>query len=495
MTRTAYVVDIPVLATLEKGAGKMSVQLAHALRTAVRNGDICPGDVMPSTRQLAAALSVARGTVVEAYEQLISEGFFEASAGSKTRVATTLCGSSFPGIQGVSELTATRSLPQPAARFAQIGKEFAPLPSVPFAISVPGPLTAPSDTWRRIGNRLRGKGPAAPAGYADPKGELTLRKSIVDYVRRARSVRCEADQVIITSGTQQGLFIACTVLLGPGDQGWVENPAYRGLTAILESTGQGDTMIRVPVDADGIDVEAGIRVAPNARVAFVTPSHQYPLGAPMSMARRNALLAWAGANDAWIVEDDYDSELRYEGYPFPSLQGLSPQRVVYLGTFSKVLFPSLRLGYIIVPDDLVDAFCGARVLMDRHPPNADQHVLATFISEGHFERHIRRIRAVYGEQRARLVDIFDAFLPRRMGWVQSSDQGMHLVLWLGNAMDDRQIAALAAQAKIVVKPLSPMFAPNTERPGLILGFGGFSSAEMEVAARQLITIIKDAFAR
>ena len=195
---------------------------------------------------------------------------------------------------------------------------------MPFAISVPIGLTAPDDIWRRLGNRLRARGAGAPSGYADPQGALPLREAIADYVRRSRSVRCHADQVVITSGTQQGLHLASQVLLGAGDQAWVENPAYRGITALLDSTGRRDAMVRVPVDADGIDVDAGIRLAPHARVAFVTPSHQYPLGMPLSMARRNALLAWARGQRAWVVEDDYDSELRYEGHPFPSLQGPTP---------------------------------------------------------------------------------------------------------------------------------------------------------------------------
>ncbi|KAB0650919.1 PLP-dependent aminotransferase family protein, partial [Burkholderia diffusa] len=383
-------------------------------------------------------------------------------------------------------------LPEPAATFARIAREFRPLPAVPFAISVPVGLTAPDDIWRRLGNRLRARGAGAPSGYADPQGALPLREAIADYVRRSRSVRCSADQVVITSGTQQGLHLASQVLLGPTDRAWVENPAYRGITALLESTGRREAMVRVPVDADGIDVEAGIRLAPNARAAFVTPSHQYPLGMPMSMARRNALLGWARAHRAWVVEDDYDSELRYEGYPFPSLQGLDPEHVIYLGTFSKILFPSLRLGYVIAPGDLVPAFCGARVLMDRHAPTADQHVLAAFIAKGHLDRHIRRVRGVYAEQRALLIDTLGARLPRERAWVQPGDQGMHVVLWLAEGIDDLDVVARAAQAGVAVRAVSPMFAPGTARPGLVLGFGGFDRARMEAAAQRLADVVGEA---
>ncbi|NHL69849.1 PLP-dependent aminotransferase family protein [Burkholderia ambifaria] len=493
MARTARIVEIPSLGALDRAAGDLSRQLAQALRDAVRRGNVRPGDTLPSTRLLAASLEVARGTVVDAYAQLVAEGFLESRGGAGTRVANALAEPPPAGEPAAARPRAAHAgLPEPAATFARIAREFRPLPAAPFAISVPVGLTAPDDIWRRLGNRLRARGAGAPSGYADPQGALPLREAIADYVRRSRSVRCSADQVVITSGTQQGLHLASQVLLGAHDRAWVENPAYRGITALLESTGRRDAMVRVPVDADGIDVEAGIRVAPDARAAFVTPSHQYPLGMPMSMARRNALLGWARTHQAWVVEDDYDSELRYEGYPFPSLQGLDPDRVVYLGTFSKILFPSLRLGYVIAPDDLVPAFCGARVLMDRHAPTADQHVLAAFIAEGHLDRHIRRVRGVYAEQRALLIDTLDARLPRERAWVQPGDQGMHVVLWLAAGIDDLDVAARAAQAGVAVRAVSPMFAPGTERPGLVLGFGGFDRARMEAAAQRLADVVGNA---
>jgi GntR family transcriptional regulator / MocR family aminotransferase len=500
MARTARIADIPSIGPLDRTAGNLSRQVSQALREAVRKGDIEPGDALPSTRLLAASLEVSRGTVIEAYEQLIAEGFLESKRGAGTRVARALA---LPPQASPSQSrspiarsgVARTDLPEPAAAFAQIAREFRPLPQVPFAISVPIDATAPSDIWRRLGNRLRAKGPGAPAGYTDPQGALALREAIAAYVRKSRSVRCEPGQVIVTSGTQQGLFLSCQVLLAANDQAWVENPAYRGVTAILESTGHRETMIRVPVDPDGIDVDAGIQMAPHARAAFVTPSHQYPLGMPMSMARRSALLAWARSHGAWLVEDDYDSELRYEGYPFPSLQGLDPDRVIYLGTFSKILFPSLRLGYVIVPDDLVDAFCGARVLMDRHPPNADQHVLAVFMTEGHLERHIRKVRNVYADHRAQLIETLGALLPKEFAWVEPGDQGMHLVLWLGRGMDDRLVVESAARAGVSVRAVSSMFAPGTARAGLVLGFGGFSSAQMKAAAGRLAAVIAEAAAQ
>ncbi|OLL28853.1 DNA-binding protein [Burkholderia sp. SRS-W-2-2016] len=493
MARTARSTDLPWLAPLDREAGNLTRQLVMALREAVRNGLVQPGDPLPSTRSLAASLRIGRGTALDAYEQLLAEGVLESRGRAGTSVAQALARpaqTKRPALKTSAKSAAT--LPERASAFARIAREFRPLAPVPFAISVPGGTTAPGEIWRRLGNRTRVRGPGAPAGYGDPLGALPLREAIADYVRKSRSVRCEPGQVIVTSGTQQGLYLACQVLLDAGAQAWVENPAYRGITAILESSGYGQAMVRVPVDEQGLDVAAGIRLAPHARAVFVTPSHQYPLGMPLSMSRRNALLAWARANDSWIVEDDYDSELRYEGYPFPSLQGQDPERVVYLGTFSKVLFPSLRLGYVIAPAALVDAFCGARILLDRHPPNGDQHTLAAFIADGYLERHIRKVRNVYGEQRQLLIRTLERLLPRELAWVDPGDQGMHLVLWLAEPLDDRTVVELASQAGVAVRAVSPMYAPGTARAGLVLGFGGFSAAEMTAAAERLAAAIQQA---
>jgi len=490
MPRTAKTPQIPAIGPLDRSAGALGRQLAQKLRDAVKGGGLQPGESLPSTRALAESLGIARGTVVQVYEQLMAEGFLVSCPGVGTQVA--------PSLAGVPRKGAARGMPLPplppaAEAFARVASQFTPLPPVPFAVSVPVGMAAPGLAWRRLGNRIRAHGAGAPGGYGDPQGALPLREAIADYVRRSRSVHCGAEQVIVTTGTQQGLFLACMVLLGQEDCAWVENPAYLGITALLDALAPG-RMVRVPVDEEGIDVAAGLRLCPGARAAFVTPSHQYPLGMPMGMARRNALLDWARARSAWIVEDDYDSELRYTGHPFPSLQGLDPGRVVYLGTFSKILFPSLRLGYAVVPPALVQAFRGARALMDRHPPSADQHVLAAFIAEGHLDRHIRRIRGVYAQSRAQLLQILQEALPGGLAWLQPSDQGMHCVLWLAPRIDDRAVALQAVRAGVAVRPLSPMYAPGSGRPGLVLGLGAFPAEQVAEAARRLAAVIAAAAA-
>lgn len=493
MPRTAHNPKIPSLGELDRSAGGLGRQLAQKLRDAIKQGALKPGESLPSTRALASSLGVARGTVVEAFEQLIAEGFLESSPGVGTYIAHSLvrpeASSKPPRRRGLA--SSVQPAPPAAEPFNTLAEQFEPLPSAPFAVSIPLGAAAPGPVWRRLGNRLRAHGQGAPGGYGDPQGALPLRQAIAQYVRRSRSVRCEADQIIVTTGTQQGLFLACLVLMSREDFAWVENPAYPGITAILNAIASSERMIRVPVDEEGLDVEAGIRLQAHARVAFVTPSHQYPLGMPMSMARRNALLAWARAQSAWVVEDDYDSEFRYSGHPFPAMQGLDPERVIYLGTFSKVLFPSLRLAYAIVPPQLVKAFCGARVLLDRHPPSADQHVLASFISEGYLERHIRRMRGVYTQCRSHLFEIVREILPGELSHLQPSDQGMHSVLWLAEHIDDVAVAQQALREGVAVRPVSTMYQAGDGRPGLILGLSAFSREQMTEAAQKLARIIAE----
>lgn len=490
MARKATVVELPALGGLDRAAGNLSRQLAQAMRDAIQSGSMKPGDPLPSSRRLAESMGVSRGVIVEAFDQLKAEGFLDSSRRGSTRVASTLQALEPPTSP---VLSSSQSLPQPLTdrmqRLAAVVGQFQQVAQVPFAVSVPTGRAAPDDIWRRLGNKIRARGPGAPGGYGDPQGAIELRTAIADYVRRSRSVRCDASQVIITAGTQQGLYLSCQVLLDEGDIAWVEDPAYRGITAVLENSRPDVQMVRVPVDSEGLQVSAGVDSAPGARAVFASVSHQYPLGMPLSMSRRTELLTWARASGAWIVEDDYDAELRYAGHPFPSLQGLDPARVIYLGTFSKILFPSLRMGYAIVPPELVGPFCGARALIDRHPSNADQHVLAAFIAEGHLEAHIRRIRGVYAEVRTNVIAAVSECIPSGLAWLQPSDQGMHMVLWLAPHLDDVAIAKAAADRGVVVRAISPMYSPGNGVPGLVLGLGGFTADQVGQATRALAEII------
>lgn len=493
MARMAKVIDLPSIAKIDKSQGKISTQLTLALREAVQCGDLKAGDSLPSSRELAQTLKVARGTVIQAYDQLLAEGVFEAQARSGTFVSHRLSKTiQLDNKAKTPSSDSSISLPQSAHAYAKLLKEFQPLPHVPFAVSVPIGRTQPNDIWRKFGNKFRSRGVGAPTGYDEPQGILSLRVAIADYVRRSRSVHCEPEQIVITSGIQQALYICSQILFEHKDQVWVEDPAYRGTTAILENAPQQIEIFRVPVDDEGLNVDHASKVAQHARAAFVTPSHQYPLGMPMSLARRSALTAWAKQHRAWIIEDDYDSELRYHGQPFPALHAMAPDQVIYLGTFSKVLFPSLRLGYAILPQALIAPFCGLRVLIDRHPPSADQHVLAAFIQEGYLERHIRRIRKVYAENRLELIKIIEQNLPRSLAWLQPGDQGMHMVLWLHSQLNDLQIATAALDAGVSVKAISTTFSKQQQHVGLIMGLGDFDPKHMLKAIKRLAQIIEQA---
>jgi GntR family transcriptional regulator / MocR family aminotransferase len=326
--------------------------------------------------------------------------------------------------------------------------------------------------------------------YGDPMGSWEFREVIAAYLRTARAVRCDAGQIMIVSGSQQGLDICSRVLLNPGDPVWIEDPGYSLLRAALNQAGR--RVIPVPVDDEGIDVAAGLKLCPNAKVAFVTPSHQYPLGFTMSAARRLQLLAWAQASGAWIVEDDYDSEYRYDSMPIVSLQGLDlNSRVIYIGTFSKTLFPSLRLGYLVIPPDLVDRFAAVRRVIDVCPPQLYQAVLADFIRKGHYARHIRKMRLLYNERRTVLVgsiqDQFGSLLE-----ISGDAAGMHIATITPQDWDDREIAARAARRNLWLWPLSTAYLGDNRQKGFILGFGGVAASDIPQAVSLMRRVAREA---
>jgi GntR family transcriptional regulator/MocR family aminotransferase len=320
--------------------------------------------------------------------------------------------------------------------------------------------------------------------YGEPAGLMRLRDAVARYVGAARGVRCEASQVIITNGLQHALEIASRVLLDPGDTVWFEDPGYPAARATLASA--GGNIALVPVDDEGMDVKAGFARNPSPRLIYVTPSHQYPLGVTMPAARRLELLDIARRADAWILEDDYDSEYRHATHPIPSIQGLDAnERVIYLGTFSKVLFPALRLGYIIVPSSLVDVFIRARVLAGRTSPTIDQEVVSDFIEEGFFERHIRRMRAAYRERQDALLDAGRKYLGG-MVTIRPSQAGMHVLGWLDDKrISDKAASRAAAAMNIEAAPLSAYCVDAKLDGALLLGYGAISARQIRVGAETL----------
>ena len=483
-------------------------QLYDGLRDAILDGRLAPGARLPSTRALAADLGLARTTVTLAFDQLRVEGYVVGSRGGGTRVRETVPDRLLDVAPALAPRrraappppVAAGHVARPAVRISARGALLveagrgigrgAGTTAVPFRLGVPALDAFPARTWARLTAR-RWRSGDVWLGEADPGGDPALRAAIASYVATSRGARCTAEQVVVVSGTQSALDLAARVLLDVGDAAWIEDPGYSGAHAALAAAGA--RIVPVPVDDEGIDVTEGERRAPLARIAYVTPSHQFPLGAVLSAPRRLALLAWARRAGAWIFEDDYDSEFRYAGRPLPCLQGLEADcstgdaRVLYVGTFNKTLVPGLRLGYLVVPDALVDAVRAARAAVDRHPPTLAQGVLADFLGEGHYARQLRRVRALYAERQAALVDAASREL-RGLLTIAPDCAGLHLVGWLppGVRDVDASRAALAhgvEATRLSRYALTPR-APEA-RDALILSYAGFDARAIARGVRRL----------
>lgn len=476
-----------------RAAAPLYRQLYDGVRGAILEGRLQAGQRLPATRVLADELGVSRNTVLLAFDQLLSEGYLQSRTGAGTYVTDDLPDRSLHAPVSASAVNA----PVPSrGRLAGRGRLLAGLRvtsrtsidgSRPFQPGAPALDAFPFGVWARLTARQLRTLPAAAYGYGDPAGYAPLREAVAVYLRTARAVRCEAAQVIIVSGAQQGLDLAARVLLDAGETAWVEDPGYLGTRAAL--TAAGVRVAPVPVDAEGLQVEAGMASAPEARLAYVTPSYQYPMGVTMSLGRRLQLLAWAAERDAWIVEDDYDSEYRYAGPPLAALQGLDTEgRVIYLGTFSKVLFPALRLGYLVVPPGLVEVFSTARSVADRQGSLLEQAVLTAFIQEGHFSRHVRRMRVLYQERQELLVAAVRRVLEGRLE-VAPSDAGMHLLGRLPEGTDDAVVAARAVEAGLMIPPLSLYSLRYRPHPALVLGYPAFDEAAIHTGVRRLAQVL------
>jgi len=464
------------------------VRISERIRNAIASGALAQNARLPSSRTLARDLGVARNTVDEALGQLVAEGLIVRRRGAGSFVSGQ-----------------PSEPPPPAARRASKGKVAAPRISsraralqaypghyksnraTPFTPSLPPGEFFPRKIWMRLLNREAAKPGSAYWEYGASNGLPTLREAIAAHAAAMRGTRASADQVIVTTSTQQAVELAAKVLADPGDCCWVETPGYQPVQHVLRAAGL--KVVQVPVDRQGLNVESGRQLQPHARLAYVTPTHQYPMGYEMSLARRDALLKWATAEDACIVEDDYDGDYRYEGRPITSLQDMDCDRVVYVGSFNKILFPGLRIAYAIVPEALVGAFVDAKHAADGHTALLSQGVLAAFIAEGHLAQHLRTTRASYNERRlafleeARVLDSLLQFEPA-MG-------GMHVTGLFRNAsIDDRAVAAECARRGIAVDPLSKYGA--IDRGGLVFGYAAASRddtrAGLEVVRQAILGV-------
>jgi GntR family transcriptional regulator/MocR family aminotransferase len=474
------------LIPLRRGRDSLSRQIYGGLRDAILGGTFGAGARLPSTRDLAEQLGVSRTVVVLAYEQLLSEGFVIGRVGAGTYVPASLTQAP-PGAG-----------PAPARpRLSRFGAFAADVRS---AVEFPAPRPTParydfaygrSDVdcfpfalWWRLLHRCARRTAVRALDYGAAAGIDPLREAIAAHLRRSRSVVCDASQVIVVNGSQQAIDLIARVLIEPGERVVIEDPLYQGTREVLRAAGA--RVDAIAVDGDGLDPAALPR---QARLAFVTPSHQYPTGAILPLARRQALLEWADGADALIVEDDYDGEFRYDGRRLESLQGLDRSgRVLYVGTFSRTIFSALRIGYVIVPPSLVAPFTAAKWLGDRHTATLEQETLAEFIHGGMYERHLRRLRRRSAIAREALLEALRRHLGGRVA-ITGDGAGAHVVLWLDRRRSEAAVVAAAAARGVGVYGIAPYFAAQPSRPGIILGYSRMRVADIRDGIRRLGDVI------
>lgn len=477
-------VALPALRGAEPAPSRRAA-LYRRVRAAILDGGLAPGARLPSTRAVAAQLGLSRATAEEAFQQLAAEGFVERRVGDGTYVSSALpprASSRRAPAQGVA-------LSGRGARLVGVPVHADVLRVRAFRGGQPDVDAFPLRTWRRLLSHRLGRRGARLLDYGAPEGFRPLREAVAAHAAASRGVRCTPDQVIVLTSSQQAYDLAARLLLDAGDEAWVEDPGYQGAVGALH--GAGARVVPVPVDAAGLDVAAGRAAAPRARLAVVTASHQYPLGVTLSLERRLALLDWAAEAAAMVLEDDYDSEFQYRGHPIAAVQGLDRAgRVLYVGTFTKVLYPSLRLAYAIVPDALVDAFTRARRLVDGHPPVLLQAVTADFIEGGHLAAHLRAMRALYRERRAVLVEALSAECGGA-GQLGPADAGLHVALHL-TRLRDEDVRRRALERGADVATLSAQALRPGSVNGLVLGDAALQPAAIRAGVRALAAALAPA---
>lgn len=471
----------------DSSKGTLQDQLYAAIRQAALQGELSAGERLPSSRALAADLGLGRNTVVAAIERLVAEGYLTSRRGAGLFVAADLPAEGVARAPAVGSLARPPILSRRSAAAPGLHAEGESDVSRPFALGAAALDAFPLETWRRLAVQTLRRRPADLLGYGDRRGLPALRRALATYLADSRGVVCSPETIVIVSGAQQALDLIARLLLDPGDAVVVEDPGYVGARDALASAGA--RLVPIAVDDQGLDPALLAAINPAPKLAMLTPSHQFPLGMTLPVARRLALLAEARARGIWIVEDDYDCEYRYGGPPLQSLQGLDGgERVLYVGTFSKVLFPGLRLGYVVLPAQLVDGFLRLKAAADGFSPGWPQAILAEFIAEGHLVQHIRRMRVLYRRRRMALLAAIqrhagDLLLPRL------SEAGLHVALEFHDGRDDRMAAAAAQAAGLVVAPLS-RYAVARRLSGLLLGFAAFPEAELEAAVQRLARALR-----
>ncbi len=478
----------PLLTLPPRKPGIAAVRwLYESLRAAILDGRLRPGTRLPATRDLARTYRLSRGTIVAAFELLKSEGYVDARVGSGTSVAAQLPDRLLEAGRRAAPAVERRGHP---ARLSEYSRRVRALGTADspriraFRTNLPALELFPTALWAQVAARRLRRASTEFLRGCGPMGFPPLQEAVAHYLGTSRGVICEPGQIVIVSGVQEALDLSARLLVNAGDTVAMEDPGYTGAARVFEACGA--RIAPVPLDAEGITLGAPLE---GARLVYVTPAHQFPLCMTMSLARRLALLDWARRTSALVFEDDYDSEYRYAGRPMPALQGLARHgQVLFAGSFSKVLFPSLRLGYLVVPAGLVDPVSAARSITSRHAPLPDQAVLADFIEGGHFGRHVRRMREVYAQRLGVLMDCAARELAGGLD-VSGVEAGLQTAGWLTDGADAEDIARAAARRQVEVTPISRYARVKPVRDGLVLGFASVDAHEIRRGVRELAAVL------
>ena len=480
--------------------GPLYAQLYRALRSQILEGSLPPGTRVSATRALATELGLSRNVVMLAYEQLLAEGYLVARIGAGTFVAADLPQQFTTPSNTTGVTRAVRQMPVQLSVYVRriehdaTASEFTwaprqtPLP-YDFRYGRPSVVDFPHETWCRVLARRARRASIRDLDYGPPEGLPSLRETIADYLARARAVRCTPEQVVILNGSQQAFDLTARVLIDPGNPVVLEEPQYRAARVVMQAAGA--TIRTIPVDEQGLCTGQLTAKGKGSKLIIVTPSHQFPTGAVMPLARRLELLAWSERESVFIIEDDYDSEYRYTGRPIEALQALdSHGSVLYAGTFSKVMFPALRLGYLVVPEPLVQPVRTVKALLDTGSPSLPQLALVDFIQAGLFERHLHRLRMRNAARRAALLEAIDRYLGRQAE-VSGVDAGLHVLLWLPQVLQ-RNVVNLrkrAEQLGVGVYSVTPFYSTPPPQAGLLLGYASLSEKDIIEGVRRLATVL------
>ncbi|MGL5873358.1 MAG: PLP-dependent aminotransferase family protein [Xenococcaceae cyanobacterium] len=466
-------------------------QLYEELRQAILTGKLLPNQKIPSTRSLAKSLKISRTTVTQCYEQLISEGYLQTIVGSGTFVSSKLPDDLLKSkpIEGDRKQTSLSielstygfnltkfNIPGKTELNSQIS----------FRYGSPALDRFPFQIWRKLFSRHCGSNLDLLGYSSDLLGHQPLREALCNYLKTVRAVNCQPEQILITNGSQQAIDLVTRILVDSGDAIAIENPGYLGARRVFQT--QAAKLLPIPVDESGLIVSKLFEL-PKPKLVYITPSHQFPTGAVLSLSRRLELLNWAQQTNTIIIEDDYDSEFRYRSRPIPALQGLDRHNlVVYMGTFSKILFPSLRIGYLVLPEPLVKVFTSARWLIDRHTPAIEQQMLADFIAEGYLERHIRKMRNLYDRRRQTLVKALTKYLGERVE-IFGENAGIHLMAKINSSLSDREIIEGATKLGVGLVSTKNYYLQDESKGEFLFGYSELNEEQIEEGIRRLVKII------